>query len=387
MVLRLHTLGGLAVHGPTGAIAGAAAQPRRLAVLALVARGGDRGTPRARLVQLLWPDADDAQSRRALAQALYALRRDLGHDDAIVGTQVLQLHADHVGSDVADLESAIDSGDLQRAVALYAGPFLEGFRLSAAPEFERWADDERTAIEHRVHDALEALAASAEDDRDFHAAARWWRRRASSDPLNARVAMALMRAVAASGDRAGAIRHAELFEALIAEALEMPADGDVITLAKELRQSASPAPARTIASAVTALAILPFTILGGDTTGEVRGWSEGLVEEFEFALLEARVVPIVGRRASADMGASPTLAQLRTLGASHVVEGTVRLTAEGRRTTVRLVETAGGRTEWWERTTTPSEDGADSLEVVAARFAEGVVEQIRCVAENGSRDG
>ena len=379
-MLRLHTLGGLAVHGPDGAVTGAAAQPRRLAVLALVARGGARGIPRARLVELLWPDADDAQGRRALAQAIYALRRDLGHDEAILGTQVLQLHGDHVGSAVADLEAALGSGDRQRAAALYTGPFLEGFRLSASPEFERWADDERAALEHRVHDALEALATSAEDDRDFHAAARWWRRRSSSDPLNARVAMALMRALAGSGDRAGAIKHAELFEALIAEELELPADGDVVALANELRRSPVAAPPRDAASAVSALAILPFAVLGGDASGDVRHWSEAVVEEIEFALLESRSVPVLGRRATTGIGTSPTLVQLRSLGASHVLEGTVRLTPDGLRTTVRLVETAGGRTEWWERSTADDEGGAQSLEAVAARFAEGVEEQIRSVS-------
>ena len=380
-MLRLHTLGGLAVHGPAGAVTGAAAQPRRLAVLALMARGGARGIPRARLVELLWPDADDAQGRRALAQAIYALRRDLGHDDAIVGTQVLQLHEEHVGSDVADFEAALDCGDRQRAASLYAGPFLEGFRLSTSPEFERWADDERAALEHRVHDALEALATSAEQDLDFHAATRWWRRRAASDPLNARVAMALMRALAASGDRAAAIRHAELFEALIAEELELPADGDVVILANELRRSTGPTLPQRAVSTVSALAVLSFVVLGADASGEARGWSEAVVEELEFAMLQSRSVPIMGSRVASELGASPTLVQLRSLGVSHVLEGTVRLTADGLRTTARLVETAGGRTEWWERITAATDDASQSPEMVATRFADGVVEQIRAMAQ------
>ena len=76
--VRLLTFGGLSVHGAQGVLAGAAAQPRRLAVLALVARGGERGATRGKVLGLLWPDTEDAQGRRVLSQALYALRRELG---------------------------------------------------------------------------------------------------------------------------------------------------------------------------------------------------------------------------------------------------------------------------------------------------------------------
>ena len=100
------------------------------------------------------------------------------------------------------------------AVALYHGPFLDGFRLPSAPEFERWADDERVALRHRMHTALEGLAHEAEQRGAHGDAASWWRRRAADDPLNARIAIALMHSLAAAGDRVGAIRHAGVFEAL-----------------------------------------------------------------------------------------------------------------------------------------------------------------------------
>ena len=66
-------------------LSGSAIQPRRLAILALLARAGDRGVSRERILSLLWPDADDDRGPRALAQALYALRKDLGIEDLIPG--------------------------------------------------------------------------------------------------------------------------------------------------------------------------------------------------------------------------------------------------------------------------------------------------------------
>ena len=60
-------------------------------------------------------------------------------------------------------------------------------------------------------------------------------RRAADDPLNARVAVAMMKALAAAGDRAGALREARLFAALIVEELEMAPDQEVVELAISLR--------------------------------------------------------------------------------------------------------------------------------------------------------
>ncbi|HKH91466.1 MAG TPA: hypothetical protein VKA54_06670, partial [Gemmatimonadaceae bacterium] len=80
-MIRIETFGGLSVRGADGRpLSGAVAQPRRMAVLAVLARAGDRGMARERLVALLWPDADEDRARNNLAQALYALRRDMGDD-------------------------------------------------------------------------------------------------------------------------------------------------------------------------------------------------------------------------------------------------------------------------------------------------------------------
>ena len=137
-VIRINTLGGLSVRGEDGApLSGAAAQPRRMAILALLARAGERGISREKLLSLLWPDADDERGPRTLAQALYALRRDLGVEEAIVGSKDLRLDPALASSDVSEFASALARGEDERAVNLYHGPFLEGFHLAGADEFSR----------------------------------------------------------------------------------------------------------------------------------------------------------------------------------------------------------------------------------------------------------
>jgi DNA-binding SARP family transcriptional activator/TolB-like protein len=237
-LLRIRCLGQLSVSRDGQPLAGAATQPRRLAILALLARAGDRGVTREKLIACLWPDSDEERARRLLSQAVYMLRRDLGADDAIAGVRDLRLGQDVVTSDLAEFQEALDARAYERAAALYAGPFLDGFYLPGAGDFQRWVDDERRALEHDADATFEKCAVAAESRGDHATAVLWWRKIAARDPLNARTAIRLMRALAASGDRHLAIRHAAIHQTLVDQHLDLPADTDVLRLADELRAGA-----------------------------------------------------------------------------------------------------------------------------------------------------
>ena len=257
-VIRISALGGLSVRDSDGKpVAGAAAQPRRMAILALLARAGQRGITREKLLALLWPDADDERGPRTLAQALYALRKDLGAEDAISGSKELSFDPALVSSDVSEFASAVARGDDERAVSLYQGPFLDGFHLSGANEFSRWVETERTSLAQEHSRALESLARSARAAGDTRASLGWWRKLAGLEPLNARVTVGLMEALAAAGDRAGAIQHARVYELLVEQELDLPPDRDVLSLAEQLRRTADePAPvAASVSPSLSAVAV------------------------------------------------------------------------------------------------------------------------------------
>lgn len=236
-MLRIRCLGQLSADRDGQPLAGAAVQPRRLAILAILARAGDRGVTREKMIGYLWPDSDEERARRLLSQAVYMLRRDLGDDDAITGVRELRLGG-NVATDVGEFQDAFAARAYERAAELYAGPFLDGFHIPGAPELERWIDEERRGLAHDADTALEKCAVASEARGDHASAVMWWRRLAANDPINARVAVRLMRALAAAGDRNGAIRHAAIHEALVKEQLDLPADVDVVRLANELRSDA-----------------------------------------------------------------------------------------------------------------------------------------------------
>ena len=234
-MLYLQTFGRLAVTAEGQPLAGAAAQPRRLALLAMLACAGDRGLTREKLLAFFWPDADEERGRRGLSQAVYALRQDLGDEEVILGSKDLRLNPDVLRSDVADFAAAASGGQWEKAAGLYAGPFLDGFHLPSAPEFERWAEEQRAAYAREYTESLERLARAATGRADHLAAVGWWRKLAGQDPLNARVATGLMQALVAAGDRNGALQHARIYEALVEQELNLPPDREVVKLAERIR--------------------------------------------------------------------------------------------------------------------------------------------------------
>src|SRR6476661_206843 len=237
-VLRLQTFGGLSLHGDRGPLGGAAAQPRRLALLAVLAEAGERGVTRDGLVGLLWPEVDETRARSALSQALYALKRDAGGEPLVAGYDRLCLDPNVITSDLAEFEDAIARGDLAAAASLYTGTFLDGVHLSDPAEFEHWLDTTRFRLGRAVEDFFEQLAVEAENRSDHSAAAEWWRRLTALDPLKTGAVLGLMEALARTGDRAGALRQAERYERRVREEMDGSASEDVVRYARKLRGAA-----------------------------------------------------------------------------------------------------------------------------------------------------
>lgn len=231
----LHLFGGAVLASETGPVVGRASQRRRLALLVLLARAGATGLARERLASLLWPEAGPVQSRHLLADSLYVLRSALGKDALIAVGENVRLDPRVADCDVTRFEAAVAGGELEKAVDLYAGDFLDGFFISGAPEFERWVSMERDRLALAYADALTGLGTSALDRGDAAAAVGWLRRAAERQPENSRVVFDLMRALVACGDRAQAIATADRHEAHLRAELDADADPIVAGYARRLR--------------------------------------------------------------------------------------------------------------------------------------------------------
>ena len=249
-MLRLETLGGLAlldqqVERP---------QPRRrLALLARLAPSGAKGVSRDDLLALLWPERELESARHSLDQLLYETRRALGASPA-VGAATLRLDPEVISCDLADWEAAVRRADFEAAVALYHGPFLQGFFLNGSATFEQWADAVRSQLTAAYRRTLESLAMSTAAKGKLQESIAWWRQLAAEDRIGSHVALGLMQALAQSGDRAGALEFFRLHERIVRAELDALPDPAVSAYAHSLRSTTvrSPDTVNTTAEAPAA---------------------------------------------------------------------------------------------------------------------------------------
>lgn len=237
-MVYLRLFGSPSLEGDDGApLIGRAVQRHRLALLALLSLAPAQRLSRDKLLAYLWPESDAEKGRNLLNVASYVLRAELG-DEALqsVGDD-LRLDPELVRSDVADFEASLERGDHTAAIASYRGPFLDGFFVSEAPDFELWSSRERERLAGAYGKALEALAESAEAEQDWPRAVEWWKTRAAHDLYDSRVALRLMQALDASGNRAGALQHAAVHERLLQDEFGVAPPTEISALTERLRKA------------------------------------------------------------------------------------------------------------------------------------------------------
>jgi hypothetical protein len=94
--------------------------------------------------------------------------------------------------------------------------------------FERWTDETRHALAAAYDGALEALAIKALDAGMIPDAVNWSRRLVAADALNSRIVLLLMRALELAGDRAGAIRAAELHASVLKHDIDVDLPDEIL---------------------------------------------------------------------------------------------------------------------------------------------------------------
>jgi len=251
----LELLGRLSLRGDTGPVPIPAQQKRPLGLLAILGLGGRQGRSRDRIEAYLWPESPSALARHSLDQTVYAIRHALG-DDVILSTgRELRLNPDLVEVDVWTFDAAIRSRQWEAAVGRYKGALLDGVHLADSRELESWIDTERARLLEEYQAALEVLANSAAEAGDHAQSVAWYRRLATSDPLSPRATKKLMLALAAAGDRAGAVQHARLYQELVRQQLEMEPDSEIEALASTFIRPAITATVGTAPPAATPIPV------------------------------------------------------------------------------------------------------------------------------------
>jgi TolB-like protein/DNA-binding SARP family transcriptional activator len=240
MTVLLRLFGGAQLEtGDESMLRGRAAHRRRLALLAILGASPTRGVSRERIIGLVWPDEGTEKGRRQLTEALYVIRKELGETSVETVGEMIRLNDDIVDCDVVRFRQAIANSDLENAAVIYQAPFLDGWYVDDAPEFERWSGEVRDELAEALRSTLSGLAARAEAAGDSAGAVGWLARLAREDPYSPQVAIRLAKALDSIGARANALRALAVHEARLRGDLDLRPSQEVIDLVEALKSTSS----------------------------------------------------------------------------------------------------------------------------------------------------
>jgi serine/threonine protein kinase/DNA-binding SARP family transcriptional activator len=238
MDVRLTTLGapGVVVNGEESVpLAG-----KPLPLCLLVFLGLEREATRDRLQGVFWPDSPPDRARRALTQTLHDLKKELG--EAWVESRGQLVRATpRLWIDALEFEALAESGRHPEALALYAGPFLDGVSPARGPSLDEWVELRRARLARRHRAASDAFIAEARKRGDLQgalwAAEKW----ATLDHLDDAAQHHLIRLLAETGSRSEALAQFERYEANLRELLGLEPLEETRALVEWIREGSSPA--------------------------------------------------------------------------------------------------------------------------------------------------
>jgi serine/threonine protein kinase/DNA-binding SARP family transcriptional activator/tetratricopeptide (TPR) repeat protein len=189
---------------------------------------------RDQLLDLLWPGLPERSARANLRQIIYYLRQII--PEVIANRQEIYLNPQAAPEvDAAQFEALLHSSqahhhidlllcpacrrDLEAAVALYRGDFLDDFYLDDSNEYEEWAHARREYFRRQALDTLATLAAMAMRQQDYPQAATLARRQLNIDNLREEAYRQLMEVLALDGRRQEALAVYETCRRILAEEL------------------------------------------------------------------------------------------------------------------------------------------------------------------------
>jgi DNA-binding SARP family transcriptional activator len=201
--------------------------------------------PRGRVAGVFWPDVLEESARSSLRTTLATLRRELGEDAA----ELLNTSRESVGIqpgpevriDLQVFEQLVSSGELERAVALCRGDLL-------ADLDDDWVNEPREHHRHRLVGVLGQLAEEAESSGDLHAALNRTREQLRLDPLSDEAQREVVRRLAATGDRAGALAAYQAYGARLQRELGLAPSVGIRELVEAVRRGGSVRQANGVAS-------------------------------------------------------------------------------------------------------------------------------------------
>jgi len=206
---------------------------------------------RENLATLFWPEFDQQHAYANLRRSLYSINHELGPDliianreDVMVNPSCLfwqdvnEFHLLLTNVKAHNHESSVCAeciDNLEKAVDLYRGSFLEGLNLRDSPEFDQWQYLQRESFFHDLASSLEQLVHAyvslGEWEKGIKRARHW----VSLDHLNENAQRTLIETYAQAGQRSAALHQFNEYTRILKDELDQPPDDEMMAFYQEIR--------------------------------------------------------------------------------------------------------------------------------------------------------
>ena len=192
--------------------------------------------PRSRVAGAFWPDVLEESARSSLRTTLATLKRELGQPAAGVVTATRERVGIEPGPetriDLHAFEQLVSRGELEEAADLCRGDLLVDLD-------DDWVNEPREQHRQQLLDVLGRLAEEAESSGDLDAALHRTREQVTLDPLSEEAQRELVRRLAATGDRTGALSAYQAYGARLQRELGLAPSAGIRELVEGVRQGES----------------------------------------------------------------------------------------------------------------------------------------------------
>ena len=211
---------------------------------------------REKLAGLLWPDHPEPSARANLRHVLASLRKALGDASPPflhISRQTIQFNpASDAWVDVSAFTGLLQTKppgnqqplhQLEKAVELVHGAFLEGFSLPGCPAFEEWTLVEGERLQRLTMEALERLIDRHEKQGDLERALVYAWRQVEVEPWREEAHQRVMRLLALGGKRGAALAQYQTCRRVLVEELGVEPGTETTQLYEQIRDGELEAPA------------------------------------------------------------------------------------------------------------------------------------------------
>lgn len=249
--LKIHTLGRLEITLDGEKLPKLASRKANALLVYLACTAQPQ--PRENLGTLLWDDRSTRQSLSNLSVLLCSLNKHLAEfldaDRQTIGVRPktnLWMDATHFEQQMAEAlalkKKSLGLGpenvsQLEAALDIYQGDFLDGFHIRGARGFEEWVTLERERLQHLAFGALSELVAYRLQTGDYHDGIKYANRLLSLDPFREKTHRHLMLLWARLGQRGKAIEQYQDCKRVLAEELGIAPSSSTVNLYERIRNA------------------------------------------------------------------------------------------------------------------------------------------------------